>query len=63
MLRALYGLNMSNESIKKRIEECLTKFTLGELNLNALKDCIELNGTALEAMPSELIKEIDEIKY
>ena len=54
---------MSNESIKKRIEECLTKFTLGELNLNALKDCIELNGQALESMPYELIKDIDEIEY
>ncbi|MCH2159754.1 MAG: hypothetical protein MK096_13385 [Oleiphilaceae bacterium] len=54
---------MSNESIKKRIEESLTKFEIGELNLNALKESIELNGQALESMPYDLIKDIDEIEY
>lgn len=38
-------------------------FESNQLSLVALKECIELNGQALEAMPYNLIKDIDEIKY
>ena len=54
---------MSNRSIKNRIEKALFDFEAGKLNLGALKDCIELNGQALEAMPYNMIKDIDEIEY
>jgi len=54
---------MSNRTIKERIETALIDFNEGKIDLTTLKGCIELNGQALEAMPYELIKDIDEIEY
>ncbi len=54
---------MSNMSIKDRIEKALFEFENKRLGIEALRDCIELNGQALEAMPYNLIKAIDEIEY
>ncbi len=56
-------MDMSNSSIKKRIEKSIKDFESGMIDIKALKDSIELNGRALEMMPYNLIKEIDEIKY
>lgn len=57
----LYGLKMSNQRIKGRIQKALSDFEKNQLSLVALKECIKLNGHALEAMPYNLIKDIDEI--
>jgi len=54
---------MSNQSIKDRIQKALSDFESNQLSLVALKECVELNGPALEAMPYNLIKDIDEIEY
>jgi len=54
---------MSNQSIKDIIEKALVEFENNRLDINALKDCIELNGQAFEAMAYSQIKEIDEIEY
>jgi hypothetical protein len=50
-------------SIKDRIEKALFEFENNRIGIEALIGCIELNGQALEAMPYNLIKEIDEIEY
>ncbi len=54
---------MSNRTVKNRIEKALIDFESNQINIKALKACIKLNGNAFEAMPYELIKEIDEIEY
>ena len=54
---------MSNRTIKERIETALVDFNENKISLSTLKGCIELNGQALEAMPYELIRDIDEIEY
>lgn len=54
---------MSNRSLKKRIRISTEKFKVGEIDLIALKDSIGINGRALEMMPYEMIKQIDEIEY
>ncbi len=54
---------MSNQSIKGRVQKALDDFESNQLSLAALRDCIELNGNALEAMPYNLVKDIEEIEY
>jgi hypothetical protein len=54
---------MSNRTIKCRIEKAIIDFKENKIKLNDLKNCIELNGHALESMPYNLIKDIDEIEY
>jgi hypothetical protein len=38
-------------------------FKQGRSSISALKSSIELNGQALENMPYDMIKEIDDIEY
>ena len=54
---------MSNQTLKARIEEAVRRFEAGEIDLVALKSSVLVNGRALEAMPYEMIKEIDSIEY
>ena len=54
---------MSNQSLKDGIEKSIEQFRAGKLSIKDLKNSIEINGQALEMMPYELIKELDEIEY
>jgi len=61
--KALCANEMSNQSLKDRIEKSIEQFRAGKLSIKDLKNSIEINGQALEMMPYELIKELDEIEY
>jgi len=54
---------MSNRSIKRRIEESLALFRAGKIDIKSLISSVENNGHALEMMPYNLVKEIDEIEH
>ncbi|MFG1489970.1 hypothetical protein ABMA58_12040 [Oceanospirillum sp. HFRX-1_2] len=43
--------------------KALTDFESDQLSLVALKECIEINGPALESVPYKSIEDIDEIEY
>ena len=53
---------MSNESLKNRITLAIDSFNRGNIDIKALKSAIESNGQALEGMPYDMVKEIDDIE-
>ena len=54
---------MSNSSLKNRIAEAVEKFEAGTISLPAFRSTLLSNGSALEAMPYSLIKELDHLEY
>ena len=54
---------MSNKSIIERIEKSIDDFEKEKINMKSLKESFQLNSTALEMMPYNLIKEIDDIEH
>ena len=54
---------MSNRSLRDRIVTALASYRAGRLRIAELREVVVLNGRAMEMMPYELIKEIDDIEY
>ncbi|MCU7853428.1 MAG: hypothetical protein KZQ80_14590 [Candidatus Thiodiazotropha sp. (ex Monitilora ramsayi)] len=54
---------MSNSRLLGRIENALDEYKSGKIDRKTLISSITENGKALEMMPYNLIKEIDEIEY
>ena len=54
---------MSNTSIKQFIIKAVEDFKEEKINISQLKNSFEVNSQALEMMPYEMIKEIDDIEY
>jgi len=54
---------MSNRTLHDRIVEALADYRAGSIGIPALIDAVVQNGRALEAMPFDLFKEIDDIEY
>ena len=54
---------MSNTSIKQHIVKAVKDFKEEKTTISQLKDSFEVNAQALEMMPYEMIKDIDDIEY
>jgi hypothetical protein len=54
---------MSNNSLVTNIRKSIDAFQAGRIGMDALRSSIETNGQALEGIPYELIKQIDDIEY
>lgn len=54
---------MSNRTLIKRMESAIEEFKADQINIEQLKDSIELNGNALEMMPYSMVKDLSEIEY
>ena len=54
---------MSNNTLVRRMETALSRYLQKEISRKELISSVEENGRALEMMPYNLIKEIDEIEH
>jgi hypothetical protein len=63
LIAALCVKSMSNNTLVRRMETALSRYLQKEISRKELISSVEENGRALEMMPYNLIKEIDEIEH